>query len=582
MTFDGITTRAVVLELQEKLSGGVLRKINQIAPHTLTLSFYANQENHLLYLTADPAKACLFLTNRKFQNPITPPDFCMVLRKHLAQARLTDIRQEGMDRTVSFCFSGRNELGDDTTLRLVGEFMGKYSNLILVGPQERVIDAIRHVSHDMSRVRQIYPGAAYHFFPSEKKDLLDQKIVLKDLAERTAPQAQANKLFVKNLTGFSPLAARELLFRAGLDPDQPLASLRAEDWDLLQGVFDSFAEAIRKGAFQPGLYGTNKITYYPLPLYHLGPARAGGASLSALMDRYYTEHGRDDRMGQQKAQLFAQLKAAQDRLEKKLAHQRADFQETLDREDLKEEGDLLAAQVHTLRKGMDQIRLADFFHDNEPRTIALDPGKAPWENVKERYRRYSKLKRAHQLLSESLPALEELLAYYQQLGSTIEQAQSEEDLAAIRTEMVREGLIKEKGRKKTKKSAPKALPPYRYQSPNGFDLYVGRNNRQNDQLTLKTANKEDLFFHAQGIAGAHVILRTGGKTPDSADIEAACWLAAKNSAQGAESSVMVDYTERKNVYKAKGAKPGMVYYHDFSSLLVNPKKNLPLKRKEEV
>ena len=253
MTFDGITCRAVVLELREKILGGLVRKINQVGPSTLTLSIYANRSNHLLYLSADPSKSCLFLSEKKYKNPTSPPDFCMVLRKHLASAKVEDIRQEEMDRTVRLVFSASGDLGERVALSLVGEFMGKYSNLILVDQEGQVVDAIRRVSRHMSRVRQVFPGKAYEIFPSDKLDVLQEDISLEDLAKEMPESAQANKIFIRNLTGFSPLAAREILFLSGMDPDCPLGQITKEEMDRIQEVFDQRVRDIRQGSFSPSL-----------------------------------------------------------------------------------------------------------------------------------------------------------------------------------------------------------------------------------------------------------------------------------------------------------------------------------------
>ncbi|WP_053943268.1 Rqc2 family fibronectin-binding protein [Kallipyga gabonensis] len=580
MTFDGITCRAVVLELREKLLGGLVRKINQVGPSTLTLSIYANRSNYLLYLSADPSKSCLFLTEKKYKNPTTPPDFCMVLRKHLSSAKIEDIHQEGLDRTVRLDFSASGDLGERLSLSLVGEFMGKYSNLILVDEEGQVIDAIRRVSRHMSRVRQVFPGKRYEAFPSDKLDILKEDIHLSDLSKNMPPSAQANKIFIRNLTGFSPLAAREILYLSSLDPDKTLSSIQDDEMARIQKVFNQRVRDIRQGTFSPSLYLQNKSLYHAFPVTYMGPADETSPSMSQIIDHYFTRFGRDDQVGQVKSNLQSLLKGPMEKGEKKLLRQEEDYKKTLDREVLKEEGDLLAGQVHRIKKGDRSIEVTDFYHGDLPRTILLDKSKDPWENVEIRYHKYSKLKRANQLLSRSIPQLKEELDYFRQLATMLDHAETMEDLEEIRQEMVDQGLLKKRKKGKKQKS-PQAKPPYHYRSKGGLDIYVGRNNKQNDALTLKLANKEDFFFHAQAIPGAHVILRVpSGDSPSTEDMEAAAWLAATHSAQSEEGKVSVDYTEKKNVYKAKGAKPGMVYYNDFSTILVNTDARPELERIE--
>lgn len=580
MTFDGITCRAVVVELKEKLEGGLVRKINQVGPSNLTFHIYANRSNYQLYLSADPAKSCLFLSEKKYKNPTTPPDFCMVLRKHLSSAKIESIDQVGLDRTVKIRFSATDDLGERVPLTLVGEFMGKYSNLILVNPEGEIIDAIRRVSRNMSRVRQIFPGKQYEGFDSDKIDILTEDIDLGDLVSDLSPSAQVNKVFVRNLTGFSPLASREIFFLAGLDPDMPARDLSDEDLEKVRSVFEKRIHAIREGKFSPSLYLKSKNQYHAFPLRHMGPANQVSESMSEIIDEYQAHFGRDDQVGQVKSNLLTILKAPLEKLEKKLIRQKEDYEASLDRDYLKEEGDLLAGQVHRIKKGDKSIEVEDFYHDNLPRKIELDPKKDPWANVEGRYHKFSKLKRANQLLSKSIPKLEDDLAYLRQLATTLDQADNIEDLEEIREEMVDQGLVKKK-KKGKKQRAPQAKPPYHFRTAGGLDIYVGRNNKQNDNLTLKVANKEDYFFHAQAIPGAHVILRSSGnRAPEEADLEAAAWLAATHSSQSKEGRVSVDYTEKKNVYKAKGAKPGMVYYNDFSTIIVNTEARPPLERIE--
>lgn len=571
MTFDGITCHAVVEELNQKLAGGHIKKINQIAARQITFHIYAKGENQLLFLSVDSASARFHLTRQKFDNPKTPPNFCMLLRKHLGQGKLLSIDQQGLDRTVFFRFLTHNELGDEVEKKLVIEVMGKYSNIILLDEKNRVLDAIQRVSHDMSRVRQVYPGTSYTPFPSDKYDPLHQEFHVRDLLKEAPDQGKAVQLFYKKITGFSPQISRELLDQAQVPANTGWGELKANP-DLVERLdlpLQELLTKIRRKDFSPCLYLIPKPNYYALPLSSLGEAAERNPSISHIIDSYSQKVGRVDRIGQQASLLKERLSQQLDKSQRKLLQLEKDFEKTETRDQLKEEADLLASVVHTLQRGQREVTVPDFYHENRERTIALDPRKNGWENLENLYHRHGKLKTAHQLLSRHIPKLREEIAYLNQLLTTVNQADSSEIIQEIRSEMVQEGLLKEKTAKRKKQRQEKKSTPDRYLTANGMTIYVGRNNHQNDRLTLKDAGKEDIFLHAKTIPGAHVILKTGDGELTREDLEAAAWLAATNSANGQESVVDVDYTPRKNVYKAKGAKPGMVYYNDFKTLHVN-------------
>lgn len=564
MTFDGITTRAVVASLRETILGGHIKKINQIGAKQITLQFYANKTHHLLYLSADSNNARFNLTEAKYENPLTPPSFCMILRKHLGQSRLIDIEQFGLDRTVAFRFSGRNELGDDVIKTLIVEIMGKHSNLILL-EGTRIIEAIQRVSHDMSRIRQIYPGKAYVRFTSDKRDPLTDNIGMTALMQGASPDLRIRKLFFHEITGFSPMISDELCFRAQVNPDLFIRDLTVKDVERLDCALADLLSAIRSNDYAPARYALDKPRFYVLPLLQYATVPHTTGDINSIIDRYYQAEHRDDRIGAKQHVMLEKLSDRIDHKQRLLARYEQEFEETLDRESIKEEGDLLAASVHHLRKGASEITLPDFYHDMAMRTILLNPRRTPWENIEYKYRRYSKLKTANRMLAESIPKIKAELAYLYQLGHMLKGADDLQTLSEICEEFEREGLLTARG-KRIKVREEKALAPMRFETTGGFEILVGRSNLQNDRLTLKLADRNDYFFHSRIIPGAHVILRTAGRTPGQADIEAAAWLAARYSSHAKESYVDIDYTQRKNVYKAKGAKPGMVYYNDYATI----------------
>lgn len=572
MTFDGITTRAVVDELQAKIVGGHVKKINQIGPSQLTLSIYAHGANQMLYLSCDASSGRFHLTEKKYQNPTTPPNFLMLLRKHIGQGKLLSVAQVGLDRTIRFTFETRNELGDLVKKHIVLELMGRHSNLILLDGNERILDAMRRVSHDMSRVRQIYPGQPYTLFTAKKIDVLTEDVTVAQLvnaAQTTEEGYEARRLFYGNLTGFSPLASTELCVRADVAPHTPIGALSDEEIETLNVQLQTLIRALRAHAYDPHLYAAPKIQAYPYALTHYGDAQSSDSSISRLIDQQTQETARDDRLGQEKNRLAQLLSQALEHRQRKWENLKRDFEETDDRFALKEEADLLAANAHRVERGMPEVVVSDFYHDGAPRRIALDVRKTGHENMDLKYKQFAKKNTAHRLLSESIPALETEISYLESLIALNARASDMDDIAALRAELEREKLLPQPHKKHKSKKQEKALAPRRFETANGLVVYVGRNNLQNDRLTLKVADAEDLFFHAKTVPGAHVILRTGRKQPSTEDVEAAAWLAAHFSSRAEENTVDIDYTERKNVYKAKGAKPGMVYYNDYKTITVN-------------
>ncbi len=573
MTFDGITLHAVVAELKAKLLNGHIKKINQIGPSQITMSFYAHGMNQLLYLSCDSSSGRIHLTEKKYTNPLTPPDFVMLLRKHLGQGKLICIDQVGLDRTVALRFETHNELGDTVIKKLILEIMGRHSNLILVDQNEKVVEAVRRVSHDMSRVRQIYPGKRYEVFPADKQEVLADHPSVSELVAKAQETEHGGmtvkKIFYGSLTGFSPLASTELCVRADVDPAMPIGQLTADQIQALDAELCAWTESLRTDTYRPALYRSPKLQAYPFALTHYGAPEKESDSISAMIDLQTVETARDDGFGQKKDHLRHRLAEILEKKNRKLENLKKDEAETENRQTIKEEADLLAAYAHTVQKGQTEIVVDDFFHDNTKRSIPLDPKKTGHENMDAKYKHFSKLNTAHKILLKSIPQLQGEIQYLEQLGEMLEQTEDSGSLNEVWEEFEREGLLPRKKRhKKANRSTP--LPPREYTTRNGLIILVGRNNFQNDRLTLKIADKEDYFFHAKTVPGAHVILRCGGNEPSQEDIQAAAWLAAKYSSQAQENAVDIDFTQKKHVYKAKGAKPGMVYYKEFQTLTMNP------------
>lgn len=574
MTFDGILVRAVIKELKEKILPGSIKKINQIGRGQITIQIYANGENYLLYLSISPSDGGFHLSEKKYKNPDTAPNLVMFLRKHIGKARLIDISQEGLDRTVRFKFLSRDDLADEVDRFLVLELMGRHSNLILLDEKDSVLEAVRRVSYDMSRFRQVYPGSKYKIFPSDKLDILTEDYDIDFLIKRSMEKNPDNfssltckKLFYPNITGFSPLISDHLLALSDLSPDRTIISLSNEEKDLLNKAFINLVQTIKSSNFKAYAY-MDKGQAYPIELAQFPRPDHESSSISKLLDMVIPDKKSEDTFNREKRSYIKTLANGMEKKIRKLKRLEEDYEDTLSRGEIKEKADLLAANAHLVQRGQREIIVSDFFNDGKDRKINLDEKKSGHENMDALYKKFAKLNTAHKLLEKSIPQIKEEIRYYEQINSMLERSDSEADLIEIRKELEREGLLKNRGKKATKKKEVKS-GPLKFESPNGFLIMVGKNNFQNDRITLKVAGSDDYFLHVKQVAGSHVILRSAGMKVPIEDIEAAAWLAAKHSSRSNEMSVDVDYCLKKDVYKAKGAKPGMVYYNNYKTIHVN-------------
>lgn len=565
MTFDGITTNCIVNELKTLLIGAKINKINQISKDTLIFNIY-NKKSYSIYISANTSSARINITSHKYENPITPPNFCMLLRKHLQQGKIINFYQLDLDRTIVFEISSYDEMGYACVKKLYLEIMGKYSNITLTDDKEKVIDSIKRVSIEMSRVRQIYPGIQFKTMISEKENILDDFNALDKL--NIDSNIKLGKLFYTYYTGFSPIIGKEICYRANLSTNMKYKDLSIDEKNILNKTFLSIVDKIKNGDYSPAIYyEKNKpINFYPLELKHLSEKKEY-ESLSACLDDYYLLTEKSDKLGQGVNRLKTILKSKLTKESSRLDSMYQRYEETGERDRLKIEGDLLSSNIQNIKKGMKNIELLNYY-DGSRVNISLDVRKSPWENAQSKYKKSSKLKKSRELLDKAIPKQVKYLNYLRQINLSLDSVTNLRELEEIEEEFEAEGLIKKKKKNKRSHNKENTSKPDHYKYRN-FDIYVGKNNKQNDELTLKMANKEDYFFHAKDIPGAHVILRMNGNEGKLDDdlIFACAWLAAKNSKNSDEQYVPIDYTLKKNVYKEKGAKLGMVYYKEFKTIL---------------
>ncbi|MGJ0847735.1 Rqc2 family fibronectin-binding protein [Tissierella praeacuta] len=582
MSFDGIVTKSVVKELREKLIGGRVDKVYQQEKDEILFHIHSKGINYRLIMSASSNNPRVYLTDYSKKNPPEPPMFCMLLRKHLIGGIILNIEQFNLDRVIFIDISAIDELGQPTEKRIVIEIMGKHSNIILIDKSSfKIVDSVKRIYEDMSRVRQILPGMIYEYPPLQDKvnplDIAKEDFFsIMDSEDKNLP---CFKFLYFNYLGLSPLISREICFDAGIDIDRNLGSMYEDDRTSLYISFNKFMNQISREEFNPvSVLNNNKteiLAFHALELNQFGTEnRVFFDSISNLLDNFYRRKDIIDRIGQKSQSIKKSIQVKLDRANNKLGKQKEELLESQDREKYKIYADLISANLHLIPRGVNSIELENFYDENMNKlNIPLDIKLSPVANAQRYYKKYSKLKNAHQLLLEQIPNTEDEISYLENVLMSIENSTEIEELDEIKEELISEGYIKGSIKKKKKKEESISKPLH-YISKDGFNIYVGKNNKQNDYLTLKLSRKDDIWLHVQNMPGSHVIIEKMGKTIPLSTIEEAAILASYYSKGKNSNHVPVDYTERKNVKKPKNAKAGMVIYEDFKTIIINPSKEL--------
>ncbi|MDY6064779.1 MAG: NFACT RNA binding domain-containing protein [Finegoldia sp.] len=577
MSFDGIVTKAVVDDLKEKIVGGKINKVNQPDKNEIILSIYKDKKTYKLLITASSSFSRMHFTDQIKENPLQVYNFCMLLRKYLQGALIKSVEQISMDRIVFIEVQSRDEMGYPMDYYLVVELMGKHSNIILIQKDSlKIIDSIKHLSFDENNLRQIIAGSKYEFLTSDKYNVLETypkpSEIKADKADKLA------KFFYKNYEGYSPTISSEIALRAGVDPDKRTDDLSDDEWKAIDEQFSNIVSAIRDKNFVPSIvYNEDKRAkdFHVIELKKYGYRKEGFESLHQMLDAYYKKNVHNDSLNQKKSHLKKVLKTKLSRNENKLSNLKLDLLEANDRQKYKIYADLISSNYHVIEKGEESVIVDNFYDDMKKIEIPLDSSKSAHQNAQYYYKLYGKLKKRQEVITEEIPVVKEENRYIEQLINSLDNVTGNSEVEEIKDEMSKEGLIK---RGSKKKSSAKPSKPRHFVTANNVDIYVGKNNYQNDKLTLKTANKDDYFFHAKDIPGSHVIMRNDNINDD--DIATALQLAAYYSSGKDENYVEVDYTQKKNVRKAKGAKPGMVFYENFTTVNVDIRDFVPEKVKE--
>ena len=582
MAFDGITIASITKELNQNLTGGRIYKIAQPESDELLLTIKNNGSQYRLLLSADASLPLVYLTNKNKQSPMTAPGFCMLLRKHLQNARILDITQPGLERIIRIRLEHLNEMGDLCQKTLVIEIMGKHSNLIFCN-EDTIIDSIKHISGIVSSVREVLPGREY-FIPQtqDKQNPLafiggtgisvcygepayGIHLTKQDFVNRlTSMPMPLYKALYCAYTGLSPVMAQEICFRAGLDGDIPGSAQDAEALEKLYEVFLSLLKQITAGDFAPNIIYDKKtpIEFAALPLTLYADKEAVPFdSISEVLEHYYEEKNVLTRIRQKSADLRKIVQTALERNIKKYDLQRKQMQDTEKREKYRIYGELLNTYGYNVEPGAKSMEALNYY-TNEMITIPLDDTLSPSENAKKYFDKYGKLKRTFEALSELTIEVKDEIEHLESIAAALDIALQEEDLVQIKEELIESGYIRRKGGNKKARITSK---PFHYISSDGFHIYVGKNNYQNDELTFKMATGNDWWFHAKGMPGSHVIVKTEGKELPDRTFEEAARLAAYYSKGREQEKVEIDYLQKKNVKKPNGAKPGfVVYYTNFS------------------
>ena len=572
MPFDGVTISSVAHELSTTIVGGRVDKITQPEPDEIIMNLRAGGQNHKLLLTANASAPRLNFINANKISPLKAPMFSMVLRKHLTSGRILRVSQPAFERIVEIDIEAMDEMGDKSTKTLLIEIMGKHSNIMLLDGQRKILDAIKHVSPAVSSVRPVLPGMTYHLPPSKHNPL-----TVTGAADFHNKIGEGNPMvqqgIYQRLNGISPILASEMCTRANVPHDTFTKDLTPQAVEALFQAFCGVFDVVQKGGYHCHIYwdeAGRAIDIAPFPMVHYGQYQPEPYdSPSHMLEHFYARRDASYRMSQKTVDMRKLIATHQERCRKKSFVYQRTLEEIKNRDRLRVKGELLTAYLYKVEKGAEVFEAENFYDNNKTMKIALDPNLTPAENAQKYFKQYNKQKRTFAALAEQIAKNEEDLHYLDSVAIAMETITEEGDIAEIRAELATQGFAKRRTDSKHKK-AQQAAKPLKYVSQNGFDIYVGKNNTQNDNLTLRVANNQDIWLHTKDIPGSHVIIITGGREVPEATLLEAANLAAYHSKARTSANVPVDYVAKKHVKKPNGAKPGFVIYDNHRTVYVTP------------
>lgn len=572
MPLDAVLIKGLVDELSRRLPGARIDKVQMPERDTILISGRAQGENLRLLMSANVGSARIGLTQLSFENPGTPPMFCMLLRKHLVGGRIASVTQPDFERMVIIELDCRDELGVPTRKRLIAELMGRAANIILVGEDGNIIDCIRRMDFGGDAARRLLPGMIYRMPAPQQKPCFfllsaDERLKIWRDSDR---EASLDKRLMDSFSGLSPLVARELAFRC------------REDAASMPPAMEALAETVEAGDYLPFMLLKDGLPadYSFMAISQYGDAMTGESfsDFSALLDNYYAKKDKAESIRRRSRDLSHSVRTARDRTARKLEARRGELLKTQGREEIRKNAELITANLYRMKKGESVLVCEDYYAEGAPEiTIKLDPLKTPQQNSAAMYKEYNKLKTAVTYLEGLIAENEKQLDYLSSVLDEIERAESEKDLADIRRELTQTGFLRKPKGAKPDKSKPQG--PLRFRSSEGYEILVGRNNAMNDELTTKTARRTDYWLHTQKIHGSHVIIRCEGETPPEKTLEEAASLAAYYSQARGGGKVAVDCTMARNLKKPSGAMPGFVIYNEYTTIMTQSDEELAEKLK---
>lgn len=568
MAFDGITVASIVSEIKKNFINGRITKITQPEKDALVITLKNTTEQRMLLMSASASLPLIYFTENKKNNPITAPAFLMLLRKHIGNARIIDITQPEFERIIDFKLEHLNEMGDLCVKHLIIELMGKYSNIIFTDDKNMILDAIKHIPSSVSSVREVLPGRNY-FIPNTM-DKINPLTVNEDIFKEILKKpTSVVKALSSSFTGVSNVTAIEILIRASVDPDRITDSLTDIECIHIINTFNNYFDDVKNSAFTPYIYyeDSKPVEYTCFDYVSLKDRnKRMYKSISKELEDFYLEKEKYLRNRQKSSELRTLATQALERNVKKLDLQLKQLKDTESRDKYKIYGELLHTYGYNIKPGSKEFTCLNYY-TNEDITIPLDNTKTPMENAQKYFDRYGKLKRTKEALDVQIVETRTDIEYLESVLSCLDMAETEDDLKAIKDELSAEGYIKK--HVKSKKEKYKSTPLH-FVTSEGFDIYIGKNNTQNDELTFKFAGNNDYWFHAKKIPGSHVILRANGKElTDKAYTEAAAAAAYYSRARDTD-KVEVDYLIKSKVKKPNGAKPGFVVYYTNYSMAITP------------
>ncbi len=572
MALDGITVAALANEIREKCLGGRITRIAEPEAHEILLTV-KNGGQYRLLLSADPSLPLVYLTSANKPSPMTAPGFLMLLRKHLQGGHIVSVEQPGLERVLRIEAEHMNELGDLCRKSLILELMGKYSNLIFTDDQGTILDAVRRVPSSVSSVREVLPGRPY-FLPNtqHKADPLSitEEEFLPVFDGRHIP---VEKAVSECFTGFSPLMAREIVQAAGFDGSECAAEMSAEERLRVHAAFGRVLAPVRAGEFSPRIYLHKgrllEFSALPLEIYRNEECRTFD-SMSEAMEAFFAEKSASTRMKQRSADLRHIVQLSLERTSKKLDLQQKQLKDTEKRDKLKRYGELLKAYGWQAEPGAKELVCADWNDGDKEVRVPLDETLTASENAQKYFERYQKLKRTYEATTGQIAETEADLAYLRSVSAHLAAAESEADLVGLKAELAETGWIRKNRNASKKEKLPRAGQPMQFISSDGFTVYVGKNNLQNEEITFRIASGSDWWFHVKGRPGSHVVVKTEGRELPDRTFEEAAALAAWYSSAPRGEKAEVDYTLKKEIKKPGLYKPGMVIYHTNYSMMVTP------------